>query len=175
MVKAILLMSDQVGGGTGYNIEQMAQFVDVPNFFSAVYLVDLSPSLCSVAQDRFTRLGWKNVYVLCQDARNFRIYDSSSKSKQGDKEKEERCADLITMSYSLSMIPEYYSVLDTLSGRLTENGVLAVADFYVQSQIDFRSRNYLGAEINRHCMCQYIEGAVPLLEKPTLMAANRDL
>lgn len=50
------------------------------------------------------------------------------------------------------MIPEYYSVLDSLSCRLTDDGIIGVADFYVQSEVDYYSRNYIGGEINRHCM-----------------------
>jgi betaine lipid synthase len=34
----------QIGGGTGWNIEAMSEFVDVETFFSKVYLVDFSPS-----------------------------------------------------------------------------------------------------------------------------------
>jgi len=59
---------DQVGGGTGWNIEAMSEFLDVPKFFSSVYLVDFSPSLCAVARERFSRLGWDNVHVICEDA-----------------------------------------------------------------------------------------------------------
>ena len=44
-----------------------------PSFFEAVYLVDLSPSLCKIATERFERLGWKNVKVMCCDARYFRL------------------------------------------------------------------------------------------------------
>ena len=62
-----------VGGGTGWNIETMSTYLDVPNFFEHVYLVDLSPSLCDVARRRFARLGWANVRVICQDARSFRL------------------------------------------------------------------------------------------------------
>lgn len=77
----------------------MSQHVDVPTFFSNIYLVDFSPSLCEVARKRFQRLGWKNVTVVCQDAREFRLDDYELKAhiaQQG--------ADLVTMSYSLSMI-----------------------------------------------------------------------
>ena len=87
-----------------YNIEAMSAFVPVDKFFDHVYLVDLSPSLCNVARQRFERLGWKNVTVLCQDARSFRLperhIDPQSKSSATSD-----LADLITMSYSLSMIP----------------------------------------------------------------------
>lgn len=132
----------------------MAQFVDVPNFFETVYLVDLSPSLCRVAGDRFHRLGWKNVNVICNDARRFRLEDHVivENEKSVDEHAGKVQADLVTMSYSLSMIPEFYAMIDSLSGLLHPNGVVGVADFYVQSEVDYHSRNYIGGEINRHCM-----------------------
>ena len=87
-----------------YNIEAMAAFLPVQSFFSHIYLVDLSPSLCDVARQRFQRLGWKNVSVVCQDVRTFRLpeadnVDPRAKVSAGDG------ADVVTMSYSLSMIP----------------------------------------------------------------------
>ncbi|KAL3488713.1 hypothetical protein BJX62DRAFT_253080 [Aspergillus germanicus] len=135
-----------IGGGTGYNIEAMAAFVSVPEFFSHVYLVDLSPSLCEVARQRFERLGWKNVSVVCQDARSFRLpeddIEPGKTSSAG--------ADVVTMSYSLSMIPDYYSVVDSLGQLVKPSGLLGVCDFYVQSIVDVSSRNYIGGAFNRH-------------------------
>lgn len=87
-----------------YNIEAMSAFLPVDKFFDQVYLVDLSPSLCDVARQRFERLGWKNVTVLCQDARSFRLPERQIDPKAADGATTD-CADLITMSYSLSMIP----------------------------------------------------------------------
>lgn len=111
------MYDSQIGGGTGYNIEAMSEFVSVPDFFSSVYLVDFSPSLCEVARKRFTRLGWKNVKVVCQDARLFRLEDhenvtpSAARSTHfstanyfADNGPSVGGADLITLSYSLSMI-----------------------------------------------------------------------
>ncbi|KAH7027539.1 uncharacterized protein B0I36DRAFT_364730 [Microdochium trichocladiopsis] len=150
-----------VGGGTGFNIETMAQFVDVPTFFDSVYLVDFSPSLCEVARRRFERLGWKNVKVVCQDARKFRLEDHEPAS-QGDRPRSPGLsyfsqkrpttggASLITMSYSLSMMPDYYSIVDSLSPLLASNGIVGVVDFYVQSQVDISFRNYTGGSVNRH-------------------------
>jgi len=111
----------QIGGGTGFNIEAMSKFVDVPIFFSSVYLVDFSPSLCDVARRRFARLGWGNVKIVCQDAREFRLEDheceppgegverprTSSRSMLSyfvQEQPEHGGAGLITLSYSLSMI-----------------------------------------------------------------------
>lgn len=85
----------------------MSAFVPVDEFFDQVYLVDLSPSLCEVARKRFERLGWKNVTVLCQDARSFRLPERQIDPKSTDGATTDR-VDLITMSYSLSMIPGMY-------------------------------------------------------------------
>ena len=84
----------------------MNSFLSVPDFFSAVYLVDLSPSLLDVARERFKRLGWTNVHVICEDARTFTIGDKSEGALLSGDEKHPVKADFITMSYSLSMIPE---------------------------------------------------------------------
>src|ERR1700761_2220277 len=137
----------------------MSAFVSVPQFFRAVYLVDFSPSLCQIARNRFQRLGWKNVKIICQDARYFRLEDYEDEVDQSMvKEKEYESssesgvgADLVTMSYALSMIPEYYPVIDALSGLLGPEGIVGVVDFYVQNQVDYRSRNYTGGVIDRHC------------------------
>lgn len=80
----------------------MAAFLPVATFFSHIYLVDLSPSLCEVARQRFKRLGWKNVTVICQDARSFRLPEDDEIDPRNVSKPS---ADAITMSYSLSMIP----------------------------------------------------------------------
>ncbi|KAK4228524.1 hypothetical protein QBC38DRAFT_454108 [Podospora fimiseda] len=154
-----------VGGGTGWNIEAMSDFLNVPEFFSHVYLVDFSPSLCEVARKRFARLSWSNVTVVCEDARKFRLedYESGLASDRGSparsgfsssyfeqKRPEHGGADLITMSYSLSMIPDYFSIIDSMTSLLSPNGIMAVVDFYVQSDVDIAYRNYTGGPIGRH-------------------------
>ncbi|KAK8170726.1 betaine lipid synthase [Phyllosticta citribraziliensis] len=146
-------------------IDQMAKFLDVPEFFRSVYVVDLSPSLCEIARNRFARLGWKNVKVVCQDARSFRVEDHevvpsderslvrvNSGEYAADGRKKTLGAELVTISYALSMIPEYYSAIDSISSQLSPNGIVGVIDFYVQSRVEFQSRNYVGGVIDRHCM-----------------------
>ena len=142
-----------VGGGTGWNIEAMGKVLDVPTFFADVYLIDLSPSLCQVARKRFARLGWTNVKVVCQDARSFRLDHAGVKADGSEREKSatpDAQADLITFSYSLSMIPDYYSVVDSLSCLLSPSGLVGVVDFYVQSVVETTGRNYIGGSIQRH-------------------------
>ncbi|KAG5937248.1 hypothetical protein E4U59_004493 [Claviceps monticola] len=152
-----------IGGGTGWNIEAMGRFVSVPDFFSHVYLVDFSPSLCGVARKRFERLGWKNVTVVCEDARKFRLedYESGMSPAQNllrspllsyfkQQDPRQGGADLVTMSYSLSMIPDYYSVIDSVISLLSPNGIFGVVDFYVQNKADYSFRNYTGGALDRH-------------------------
>ncbi|RMZ80151.1 hypothetical protein DV737_g3047, partial [Chaetothyriales sp. CBS 132003] len=125
-----------IGGGTGYNIEVMDKLVGIGASFHHVYLVDFSPSLCAVARQRVERCAWTNVTVLCQDARTVQCQPGT--------------ADLITMSYSLSMIPDFYSVVDMLTTFLAPHGIFGAVDFYVQSVVDVSSRNYIGGTFNRH-------------------------
>ena len=106
----------------------MSEFVSVPDFFSSVYLVDFSPSLCEVARKRFARLGWDNVKVVCQDARTFRLEDhepeapgavgfirSSTSSSFPEDYLSVGGADLITLSYSLSMIVRSFQSRDLMT------------------------------------------------------------
>ena len=135
-----------IGGGTGYNIEAMQAYVDVPTFFATVYLVDLSPSLLEVAKKRFARLGW-DVEIVCQDARSFRLDHHQTSSGRPSVE---GGADLVTMSYSLSMIPDYYTVVDSILCLLSAQGIIGAVDFYVQSIVEINGRNYTGGSFNRH-------------------------
>ncbi|KAK3951002.1 hypothetical protein QBC32DRAFT_263416 [Pseudoneurospora amorphoporcata] len=157
-----------VGGGTGWNIEAMGKLVDIPEFFKTVYLVDFSPSLCEVARKRFARLGWDNVRVICTDARKFRLEDYedvdgesgsgsvpsspslSSWWEETGKKPGHKGAELITMSYSLSMMPDFFSITDSLESLLAPHGLIAVVDFYAQSKVDYSFRNYTGGLVNRH-------------------------
>ncbi|KAI0754293.1 hypothetical protein C8Q80DRAFT_1117051 [Daedaleopsis nitida] len=152
--KPVWVDSPKVGGGTGYNIEKMNSYLAIPEFFSAVYLVDLSPSLCDVARERFARLGWKNVHIICEDARTFRLDPSSDVESvgaltSGDEEHRIK-ADFISMSYSLSMIPDFYSVIDSLTDLLAPLGLISCVDFYVQSSSSYSLRNFTGGHHSRH-------------------------
>ena len=96
----------------------MSAFLPVDMFFEHAYLVDLSPSPCEVARKRFERLGWKNVTVLCQDARSFQLPEKQIDPRSLDGASTDR-TDLITMSYSLSMIPGWYTPQFHLKSTLT--------------------------------------------------------
>src|ERR1700755_1215090 len=115
----------------------MADYLNVSDFFHAVYIVDLSPSLLEVARQRFERLRWQNVHVICQDARSFRLHEHEKSalreqqiSRKGqtvvdlDENADVGGAELITLSFSLSMIPEFHPVIDSLSSLLAPNGII---------------------------------------------------
>ncbi|KAI6713537.1 hypothetical protein JHW43_003892 [Diplocarpon mali] len=120
-----------IGGGTGWNIEAMSEFIDVGEFFSSVYLADFSPPLCEVSRKRFARLAWKNVKVVCQDARKFCLEDHEILDRGVDdigfalplsyfseNNSASFGADLVTLSYSLSAIELYRESLIATSNGL---------------------------------------------------------
>ncbi|KAG7860306.1 hypothetical protein KL939_001792 [Ogataea angusta] len=126
-----------VGGGTGYNVEHMNSVLPLRKHFKAVYVVDLSPSLLEVAQQRFEAKGWKNVHCVLADACNFSVANLP--------------ADLITFSYSLSMIPTFHCAVDHVASMLHKNGVVCCVDFGVQTIATSVARvNTLGGMTNRH-------------------------
>ncbi|KAI5969956.1 hypothetical protein CANMA_000996 [Candida margitis] len=126
-----------IGGGTGSNIEFMNQISSISKNFKAVYLVDLSPSLCEVARNRFAAHEWTNVHVLVADACDFTI--------------DYKSADLITFSYSLSMIPTFNAAIDNAVSKLDKQGIIATVDFGIQSNDTSIGRvNTLGGLVNRN-------------------------
>ncbi|ODV77567.1 S-adenosyl-L-methionine-dependent methyltransferase [Suhomyces tanzawaensis NRRL Y-17324] len=126
-----------IGGGTGSNIEHMNKILNLSKHFKAVYLVDLSPSLCEVATQRCKSHGWTNVHVMVADACDFEI--------------DYKHADLITFSYSLSMIPTFNAAVDNAVSKLDKSGIIASVDFGIQSSDTSMGRiNTVGGSINRN-------------------------
>ncbi|KAG8843241.1 hypothetical protein FRB96_004229 [Tulasnella sp. 330] len=114
-----------IGGGTGWNIEAMDEYLPISTF-DAVYLIDLCEPLLAVARKRFAKRGWKNVHVLCQDASRFVLpeWKTGEVDPRGS-------VSVITLSYSLSMIPTFYPLLDRCDQVLDPGqGLIGVVDFY---------------------------------------------
>lgn len=103
-----------LGGGTGANIENLA---DTINQLQHVYVVDLSTSLLKVATDRFQERGWTNATAVEADATQFTPPEGS--------------ADVVTFSYSLTMIPDWFAAIENALRILKPGGVIGVVDFYV--------------------------------------------
>ena len=103
-----------MGGGTGGNIEYFGPSL---SRLKKVYVVDISPSLLNIANRRIDKHGWKNVEAVEADAMTFTP--------------PEGLCDVVTFSYSLTMIPDWYTAIDNAQTILKPDGQIGVVDFYV--------------------------------------------
>ena len=115
-----------LGAGTGENAEHLGPKVDR---LSKMYLVDLSSSLLEQASARVEARGWQNVVPVCHDATTF-IPDEGQ-------------VDVVTFSYSLTMIPDWFRAIDHALALLKPGGQIGVVDFYV-------SRKHPAAGLCKH-------------------------
>jgi S-adenosylmethionine-diacylgycerolhomoserine-N-methlytransferase len=104
-----------MGGGTGASFESLGSRTAL---LKRAYVVDLCEPLLSVAQARKARNGWDNMEVVHSDALTFNLPNSEQ-------------ADVVSFSYSLTMIPEWYAAIDHAVEMLKPGGHLAICDFFV--------------------------------------------
>jgi S-adenosylmethionine-diacylgycerolhomoserine-N-methlytransferase len=116
----------EMGGGTGSNLQCLG---DRLRELREVHVVDLSPSLLRIADKRVKRQGWSNVVLHCDDATSF--------SRSG------LAADVITFSYALTMIPNWFAAIDNACRLLRPGGVIGVVDFFV-------GRKHAAGEVTSH-------------------------
>ena len=122
-----------MGGGTGWNLEQLGPRIDA---LARAYIVDFSPSMLQVARRRIVERGWKNVEAVEADAIRFRPPEGQ--------------ADVVTFSYSLTMIPDWFAAINNACSILKPGGVIGVVDFYVprkhpgerSARLGFFGRNF---------------------------------
>jgi len=115
-----------MGGGTGSNLEFLQ---DGLQRLKKIYVVDLASSLLKVSQQRFDERGWTNAEAIEADATNFRPPEGQ--------------ADVVTFSYSLTMIPDWFAAIENAVTILKPGGLIGVVDFYV-------SRKYPAEGFKRH-------------------------
>lgn len=115
-----------LGAGTGANLEFMGDRI---HDLAKVYAIDLSPSLLAVARERFAARGWTNAEAIEADATTFQ-------PPLGP-------ADVVTFSYSLTMIPDWFAAIENARAMLRPGGLIGVVDFYV-------SRKYPSDGLRRH-------------------------
>jgi S-adenosylmethionine-diacylgycerolhomoserine-N-methlytransferase len=104
-----------IGGGTGENLEHLGDRLPL---LQGLWVIDLSESLLQVASERIARHNWTNVHVLRADATSFAFPCPGG-------------ADVITFSYSLSMIPDWCAALEHARQLLKPGGIIGVVDFFV--------------------------------------------
>ncbi|SGY13011.1 BQ5605_C043g12060 [Microbotryum silenes-dioicae] len=141
-----------IGGGTGWNVEEMdklGSFDHVVYFsitdFDAVYVLDLCEPLLTVSRKRFEARGWKNVHCLLQDATAFVLPGWE------DGAAPEGALDFVTMSYSLSMMPNMLALIDRVDRFLSPSGLLSVCDFYVSAREKSSLAEIIGDVASRQC------------------------
>ena len=115
-----------MGGGTAANLDY---FGDRIGKLKKVYVVDLSSSLLEVASQRMQQQGWTNAVAVEADATTFRP--------------DEGTVDVVTFSYSLTMIPDWFAAVENALAMLKPGGCIGVVDFYV-------SRKYPADNLRRH-------------------------
>lgn len=106
-----------------------------------VYLIDLCEPLLEVARARFDKLGFKNVTVLCQDASAFVLPEwKDGVLPRGS-------VGFVTLSYALSMIPSFFTLLDRIDHVLDpRDGLLGVVDFYSSGKAGSLHERAIGGE-----------------------------
>lgn len=103
-----------MGGGTGANVEFLG---DKLKTYGHVTILDLTPSLLKVADERIAKNGWKNVSTVLADATTYQHTDGP--------------LDVVTFSYSLTMIPAWFEAVECAYRLLRPGGLLGVVDFYI--------------------------------------------
>ncbi|MBI83071.1 MAG: SAM-dependent methyltransferase [Planctomycetaceae bacterium] len=115
-----------MGGGTGSNLDY---FGDSIKRLDRIYVVDLARSLLEVARRRASDKGWSHVDIVQDDATQFQPPAGP--------------VDVVTFSYSLTMIPNWFSAVDNAFQMLRPGGILGVVDFFV-------SRKHPANNFQRH-------------------------
>lgn len=114
-----------LGGGTGSNLEHLSDRIAG---LQTVYVVDLAPSLLNIADQRARDHQWHNVATRHADATSFRPPEP---------------VDVVTFSYSLTMIPDWFAAIQNALQMLKPGGRIGVVDFYV-------ARKYPSEGLARH-------------------------
>lgn len=115
-----------LGAGTGHNLFSAG---DRASELHQILLVDLSESLLRVAAQESLTRGLTNVEIRNGDATLLDVPDQS--------------VDCVTLSYALTMIPDWFDAIATAHRILKPGGTIAVVDFYV-------SRKYAEADHRQH-------------------------
>jgi S-adenosylmethionine-diacylgycerolhomoserine-N-methlytransferase len=111
-----------LGGGTGRSLEFLG---DRMGRLGSVYLVDLCRPLLDEARQRGERLGWTQLHTVNADSTVWRPPHP---------------VDCVHISYSLSMVPSWFQVIDNALAMLKPGGLLGVVDFYVSRKVPAAGR-----------------------------------
>jgi S-adenosylmethionine-diacylgycerolhomoserine-N-methlytransferase len=115
-----------MGGGTGWNISRID--AQVRARCRAIKVVDLASSLLRVARERIRTKRWHNVEAVEADATQYRPGEG--------------LADVVSFSYSLTMIPDFRAAIEQAHALLRPGGIIAVVDFYTSPSHSVFTRTF---------------------------------
>src|SRR5262249_46131945 len=96
-----------MGGGTGANLDY---FGDSINQLGRISVVDLSHSLLEIAKQRIAAKSWTNAEAVEADATTFQPPGGP--------------VDVVTFSYSLTMIPDWFAAIENALAMLKPSGTI---------------------------------------------------
>jgi ubiquinone/menaquinone biosynthesis C-methylase UbiE len=118
-----------IGGGTARNIEFLPVDV-IKTYFKQIVIVDISKSLLEIAKQRCEQLGISGIVRLVEfDVTDPKVFQYLPLPG---------AVDIVTMSYSLSMIPDKHTAIQHAMKLLKPNGegFLGIADFFMNDLKD---------------------------------------
>ncbi len=116
-----------MGGGTASNLEYLGERITK---LKKIYVVDLAGSMLEIARRRAEAHGWTNVETVEADVTTFRLPEGA--------------ADVVTFSYSLTMVPDWFAALENAHSILKPGGQIGVVDFYVSRKFPAEGRRRHG-------------------------------
>ncbi|OUW77922.1 MAG: SAM-dependent methyltransferase [Saprospirales bacterium TMED214] len=125
-----------MGAGTGENVLLAGKRAES---LREIHLVDLSSSLLAIASERLEDAGINIARIHLADATR---YDAAAAS-----------VDLVTFSYSLTMIPDWFEAIAVAERILKPGGMIAVTDFYVSRKFspeEYRQHRWLSRAFWTH-------------------------
>lgn len=114
----------ELGGGTGSNLDRLGKRLARLESYD---LVDLCPSLLNVARERARQFPTANIRVREADATTWRPA---------------ALVDVVLLSYSLTMIPDWQGALDNALAMLKRGGKLAIVDFHLPQDLAPLTANF---------------------------------
>lgn len=116
-----------IGGGTARNLEFFS-VETIRKYFKKIVVVDISASLLEIAQNRVNLMGVSDIVTVvehdCTASSVFSVLPAAG------------TVDVITMSYSFSMIPDQKAALANAQKLLKPDGLIAIADFFLKGNYD---------------------------------------
>jgi S-adenosylmethionine:diacylglycerol 3-amino-3-carboxypropyl transferase/ubiquinone/menaquinone biosynthesis C-methylase UbiE len=114
-----------IGGATGFNFEYIKDDLKI---YKQITILDLCKSLLDVADARIQTNGWTNVKTCHKDVMTYESQSEHSKTEKYD---------IIMISYTLTMIPDWKLILDKIHELLEDDGYFVITDFTVDDNDSF--------------------------------------